>query len=152
MARVKLSIPDELPFVTRLKVRITDLNYGNHLGNTAVLEFVHEARVQAIQHAGMQEHDLGGVGLVVSDAQLVYKTQGFYGDAIDIAVGVTDFNKYGCDFVYRLLLIDSGKELARAKTGIVCFDYESNSLQAMPEQTRQALAILSPSINLQKHG
>lgn len=142
MPRVKLSIPDELPFLTQLAVRITDLNYGDHLGNSNVLEFAHEARVQAIIHAGMTERDFGGVGLVVSDVQVVYKAQGFYGDEINAAVGVNDFNKYGCDFLYRFTLIDSGRELARVKTGIVCFDFQTNRMQPMPEKTRQALTVL----------
>jgi acyl-CoA thioester hydrolase len=50
-----------------------------------------------------------------------------------MAVGVADFNKYGCDFVYRVTEQASGREVARAKTGIVFFDYRKRRvIQKVP--------------------
>jgi hypothetical protein len=45
MPRLKLELPAGFPFRTTLTVRVTDLNYGNHLGNDALLGLLHEARV-----------------------------------------------------------------------------------------------------------
>ncbi len=45
---------------------------------------------------------------------------------------VTDFNPYGCDFVYRVTEKASGREVARAKTGIVFFDYRQRTVQPVP--------------------
>ena len=46
MARVKLEIPELLPFATELEVRVGDVNYGGHLGNDALLGLLHEARIR----------------------------------------------------------------------------------------------------------
>ncbi|WP_255669390.1 hypothetical protein [Myroides oncorhynchi] len=43
MARVKLNLPTEFIFETKIPVRITDLNYGNHLGNDKLLSISHAA-------------------------------------------------------------------------------------------------------------
>ena len=37
MARIRLSMPEKFIFTTELPVRITDLNYGGHVGNDVFL-------------------------------------------------------------------------------------------------------------------
>lgn len=52
MEKVKINFPAYIQFETELNVRISDLNYGAHAGNNVFLEFVHEARVQFLNHLG----------------------------------------------------------------------------------------------------
>jgi acyl-CoA thioesterase FadM len=52
MARVKLLIPERKIFSTEIAVRITDINYGNHVGNDAFVRILHEARVQWLTNNG----------------------------------------------------------------------------------------------------
>ena len=49
MPRVKVALPATFPFRTEIPVRITDLNYGGHLGNDALLGLLHEARVHFLR-------------------------------------------------------------------------------------------------------
>ena len=134
MARVKLDLPEKFDFVTEMPVRITDINYGRHLGNDALLAFIHEARVRYLQSRGLSELDVGGCGLIMVDAVLVYKAQAAYGDMLSIEVTTQDFAPLGCDFVFRVTNPKNGKEVARAKTGVVCFDYSLNKLVPCPEK------------------
>ena len=133
MARVKLELPKKFLFSTDITVRISDINYGNHLGNDAVLTLVHEARLQFLNAHGFSELDIGGRGLMLTDAVIVYKSQGFYGDVLAIRVAISDFNKYGCDFFFKIERKDNGREVARAKTGIVFFDYAKQKLAPVPD-------------------
>ena len=133
MARVTLEIPKKFSFSTDIKVRISDINYGNHLGNDAVLTLVHEARLQFLNEHGFSELDIGGRGLMLTDAIIVYKSQGFYGDVLAIHVAIKDFNKYGCDFLFKIEHKDNGREVARAKTGIVFFDYAKQKIAPVPD-------------------
>ncbi len=134
MARIKLDLPAEFPFATELRVRITDVNYGGHMGNDSLLGLLHEARVRFLAHYGLSELDIGGAGLIMTDSVIVYKSEGFPGETLVIAVTVADFNKYGCDFVYRVTEKTSGREVARAKTGIVFFDYPQRTVQKVPQR------------------
>jgi acyl-CoA thioester hydrolase len=132
MARVKLELPESFPFSTEIKVRISDINYGGHLGNDALLSIIHEARVRFLESYGFTEADIDGVGIIMTDVVIVYKSEGFYGDVLKIDIAVTDFTKVGCDFVFRLVHKEKGNEIARAKTGVVFFDYEKHKVTAMP--------------------
>jgi 4-hydroxybenzoyl-CoA thioesterase len=133
MARIKLALPEAFHFSTDINVRIGDINYGGHLGNDAVLSIIHEARMRFLKSLGFSELDCGGPGLIMSDAAIVFKSESFYGDLISASVGVDEFNPMGCDFFYQLVNKESGKEIARAKTGIVFFDYEKRKPTKVPE-------------------
>jgi acyl-CoA thioester hydrolase len=134
MARVELKLPSEFLFSTDLSVRVTDLNYGNHVGNDSVLALMHEARLQFYRQLGFKNELTfeGSVGQVISDAVLVYKAEAFYGEMLTCQIAADDFNKYGFDLFYLLTNKSSGKEVARGKTGIVCFDYDKRKIAPAP--------------------
>lgn len=132
MARAQLALPVDFLFATELEVRITDMNYAGHLAGDAVLGLLHEARVRFFAHHGCQEMDLFGVSLIITDAILIYKSEAFQGEMLRIEVALMDFNRYGCDIVYRVSEKHSGREVARAKTGMVFFDYASRKVQPTP--------------------
>jgi acyl-CoA thioester hydrolase len=138
VARIKIDLPAHFSFQTELPIRITDLNYGGHLGNDALLSLLHEARVQFLQQHGYSEMDFGGAGLIMADVGIVYKGEGFYGDTLTVQVQATEFNKYGFDLVYRLTN-QNGKEIAQAKTGMLCFDYTARKLRGVPTEARGRL-------------
>lgn len=133
MARITLELPANFPFSTEIPIRITDVNYGGHLGNDALLALLHEARVQFLARYGLMELDIGGVGIIIADSVIIYQSEAFAAETLVIAVAVTDFNRYGCDFVYRVTEKRSGREVARAKTGIVFFDYQQRAIHNAPQ-------------------
>ena len=139
MARVKIEMPERFAFSTELPVRITDINYGRHLGNDAVLAFAHESRVRFLGAHGFSEADVDGVGMIMLDAVVVYKSQAFHGEALVVEVAAADFGPCGCDFLYRLTEKQSGREIARVKTGLAFFDYAKNRIAKMPERFRSVM-------------
>lgn len=141
MPRVDLELPEKSVFSAEIPVRITDLNYGGHVGNDSLLSILHEARVQFLRHFGFTEHNIGGKGIIMSDAVLIYKAEIFYGDTLRVEIGVTDVHAHGADITYRVM--NKGKEAVRAKTGIVFFDYEKRKISQMPPEFK---ALFSPGM------
>lgn len=133
MARIKLTFPDNFAFQTRTVVRVGDVNYGGHLGNDAVLSLVHEARIRYLKSLGYTEIDMEGCGLIMADSAVVYKSEAFIGDGILIDVVATDFGKLGFDLMYKLSNKETNKEIAQVKTGMVCFDYDTRKVCALPQ-------------------
>jgi acyl-CoA thioesterase FadM len=139
MARITLQMPDRYLFRTEMAVRVSDVNYGGHLGNDSVLSMIHEARVRFLKHYHYTELSIEGVGLIMTDTAIVYRAEGFYGDRVQVDVSVGDFNKHGCDFYYLLSNKQGDVELARAKTGIVFFDYQARKVVDVPDAFRETL-------------
>ena len=143
MPRIKIVLPNKFIFRTEIQIRITDLNYGGHLGNDSLLSIIHEARVRFLQYLGYSESNVEGNGIIMIDAGVQYKSEGFYGDELLIEIAVNDFTEIGCDFVYRLTNKNSKKEIAVAKTGIVFFNYEKRKTAPVPPEFKKKIEELS---------
>ncbi|MFD3001296.1 acyl-CoA thioesterase [Pontibacter toksunensis] len=135
MARVQVNIPAHTHFEANIPIRITDLNYGDHLGNDALLSILHEARVQLLNNFGYSEMEIGGASLIMADVAINYKAESFYGDTLTIKMAFDDINKYGFDVTYHVLN-QNGKEVARAKTGMLCFNNTARKLMSLPTEVK----------------
>lgn len=135
--RPKLELPKTFTFSTEIPVQVTDINYAGHLGNDKVLSYIHEARVRFLKKFGFTELDVDGTGTIMVHATIIYKTEAFHGDILKIEVAPGNFHKLGCDFFYRLTNAKTGKEVARAKTGLIFFDYEKQKMVSMPKKFKE---------------
>ena len=132
LARISIDLPERFVFSTALTIYINHINYGNHLDNSALLSLVSEARVRLFKSLGYSELDVEGLGIIVADAAVQYRSEAFHGEVLRFAMTAHDFNKYGCDLVWRASEQDSGREVARGKTGIIFFDYGARKPAAAP--------------------
>ena len=144
MQKIQIDVPEHFYFTTQVTIRITDINYGNHVGNDSFMGLLHEARLQFLQHKGYTELQVAGHGLIMADAAIKFMTELFYGDTVEIAVAATGFGAMGFDLVYRLHTGRNGesKPAALAKTGMVLFDYNRRKPVAIPEALK--LHLLAP--------
>lgn len=141
MNRIKVNLPDSYSFATEMTIRITDLNYGGHVGNDAFLSLIHEARMQFLHHYGYSEMSFEGCGLIMADAAIEYKHELAYGDTVRISVAANGFDKLGFDIYYLLeLLTPDGSRIAgKAKTGMLCFDYATKKKVSVPEYAQKKM-------------
>lgn len=137
MARVIIELPEHFLFTTDIPIYIGHINYGHHLDNAALIGLLSEARVRFFKSLGYTELDVEGVGIVVADAAMQYKSEAFHGETLVFQITPADFNKYGCDLMWRATDKASGREVARGKTGILFFDYAARRPAPVPEGFRQ---------------
>ena len=134
MDSIKIDIPNEFIFETEIPVRITDINYVGHLGNDSYLSIIHEARAQFLAQYGYTELDVEGIGTIVNNVAIIYKSQAYYGDVLTVKVTLANPGYMSCDFKYLLLNKKTGNEVARAKTGFVFMDYSTKKIVEMPKE------------------
>lgn len=141
MSRVKIELPEKFLFSTHIPVRITDINYGGHLGNDTILSIAHEARLQFLNSLGFDELNIGGASIIMADAAIMFRSEVFYGDMIKAEVTVGEISSSGFDLYYRFSNEKNQKEVARIKTGMVCFDYKERKIIAVPEVFKNKLGL-----------
>lgn len=132
--RIKLDFPEKVVFATEIAVRISDVNYGGHLGNDAVLSLAHEARLQFLKSINCTELNLFGVSIIMGDAAVVYKAEAFYGDVLQIQIAIAGISARSFDIYYSLKNKNTQQQIALVKTGIVCFDYEARKTTNVPTE------------------
>jgi acyl-CoA thioester hydrolase len=144
MPRIRIELPEQFFFTTTIAVRITDLNYGGHVGNDSILSLIHEARVQFLRHHGFSELDLGGAALIMGDVAIEFKTEIFYGDPVRASVAAGEFSRVGFVLFYKLEK-ENGEggmvALAFAKTGMVCYNYTFKKIVSVPEAVIAKLSV-----------
>jgi YbgC/YbaW family acyl-CoA thioester hydrolase len=143
MARVQIEIPDNFIFETELTVRVADINYGGHVGNDTMLSLMQEARTQLYRSLGVvNELKLeGSVGQVIADAAVIYKAESFLSDVLIIRISLGEYHKYGFDLYYHVSRKEDLIEVAKGKTGIICFDYEKRKLACLPASFSKKLSM-----------
>ncbi|MGC8750658.1 acyl-CoA thioesterase [Hydrotalea sp.] len=134
MERIKLVLPEVFIFSTEMKIRVTDLNYGGHVGNDRFLALLQEARMDFLAFYGYSELNVEGVGLIMRDAAIEFKKELHYNQTIQIDVAITGIDAMGFDLYYKIH-IKNNNELtlaATAKTGMLCYNYQEKKLSPVP--------------------
>lgn len=139
MTRVQIKLPEQFAFSTAITLYQSHINYGGHLDNALLLTVVSEARVRFFKSLGYTELDVAGVGIIVCDAALQYRSEAFHGEVMEVSMTAANFNPKGCDLVWCMNEQASGREVARGKTGIVFFDYATRKIVSVPPVFRQRL-------------
>lgn len=136
MNRIKIDLPDTFYFSTLITIRITDLNYGGHVGNDSFLSLIHEARQQFLRAHGYEELAIGGFGLIMADVAIEFKRELNYAETIRISVAAANFDKLGFDLFYLLEYLnrEETKIAAKAKTGMICYDYAAKKKISLPDE------------------
>ena len=137
MSRIQIQLPENFSFSTEIPIRITDINYGGHVGNDSILSILHEARMQYLRHHGYTEMQFEGVSMIMSDVSIQFKSEAFYGDVLKAEVQATEFTRAGFSIYYKLT--KDGTIVAIAKTGMVCYDYSRKKIVALPEEAKYKL-------------
>ncbi|MCD6293010.1 MAG: thioesterase family protein [Deltaproteobacteria bacterium] len=134
MSRIKLKLPEPQQFIysTDISPRISDINYGNHLGHDRLITLLHEVRLRFLANHGFSEFDIDGTGIIMADLAISYKAEVFYGECLTVDIALIEPSRTGCNFFYLARKKNDQKEVARATTRIVFFDYKKKKITRMP--------------------
>ncbi len=134
MERIKIQLPEQFSFSTIIPIRIGDINYGGHVGNDSFLSLIHDARLHYLQQYGCNELSFFGSALIMTDVAIEFKKEISFGDTVQIWVTAAGFDKLGFDLYYRMEIMNPEKNIlaAKAKTGMLCFDYSTKKKMAVP--------------------
>ena len=136
MAKVDIKLPDKFDVSFDFEVRMSDVNAGGHVGNHCLVSMLNEAHLQFMKAKGFP--DLLRAFIVV-DLAVVYRSESFYGDVLQIEVAAADLNKYGCDIICRVTNKTQKRVAAVAKMGMFFFDYQTRKVAEVPEAFKKAV-------------
>ena len=136
MPKTKLVLPEHFTFTTEIPIRITDLNYGGHVGNDSILSILHEIRMQFLRHHDYSELDLAGTGIIMADVAIEFRSEVFYGETLKASVAAAEFSRVGFEIYYKLEKQAGEKwmTVAVARTGMVCYNYSLKKIASVPKE------------------
>ncbi|WP_291986406.1 thioesterase family protein [Candidatus Accumulibacter sp. ACC007] len=136
MPRIQIDLPEHFAYSTEMTLYLSHMNYAGHLDNALLLSLVSEARARFFMSLGYTELNVEGVGIVIADAAVQYRSEAFHGEVMVVGMAASDFSGKGCDLPWRMHEKLSQREVARGKTGIVFFDYAARKVAPVPASFR----------------
>ncbi|HVV67420.1 MAG TPA: thioesterase family protein [Gammaproteobacteria bacterium] len=121
------------PFSVVIPVRITDVNYGKHMAHTALIGILHQARVLFLTAHNLDELNIEGSGLILSNATYSYKTEAFFNTKLHIKVEIGEYSGARFNFLYDVTNFDTGKRIVIGKEEMAFFDYGKKKSVKIPE-------------------
>ncbi|TVM08154.1 MAG: thioesterase [Halomonas sp.] len=141
MERVKLNFPtDAVIHHHSVSVRVTDMNYGRHLGHDALVSLLHEARSQALMAVGYPEWDLAGFHSVVADLAVQYQSEARCPDVLVVETAIPDPAGKALSVYHRVLADEGARLVATARLNLLVMDSTAGNPVAVPAEVVQALA------------
>ncbi|MFO7646514.1 MULTISPECIES: acyl-CoA thioesterase [Halomonas] len=141
MERVRLEFP-EAAIVHRhpLTVRVTDMNYGRHLGHDTLVSLLHEARIQAFAALGLTEWDMGGYPSVVADLAIQYQSEARWPDALVVETAIPAPGSKAVTVYHRVRHAEGGRPVATARLNVMLVDPAAGRPVSVPEAVTAAIA------------
>ncbi|MHB1949651.1 MAG: acyl-CoA thioesterase [Gammaproteobacteria bacterium] len=77
-----------IEYIETIKPRISDINYGGHLGHIELVSLLHEVRAQFLKKHGLSEIEIDGCALFMRALQLDYINQAFWDNELKVHMTV----------------------------------------------------------------
>jgi acyl-CoA thioester hydrolase len=130
----------DFKFFHPIEVRFGDLDPQGHVNNAKYLTYMEQARTQYVRRLGLwQSGSFQDLGMILADAHLTFRAQITFGQTVRVGVRVASIGNKSFIMEYCLEDAAGGKELARAETVQVAFDYRSGKSIPVPPAWREAI-------------
>lgn len=120
-------------FINETNVRIDDINFGNHLCHSKMINHIHNARVLFFKRHNLSEINCFGDGLVMLNVNVDYISQCFFDDTLEIGLYFDKAEKVKFSLSYDVFNKSSNKLAAKATTLMGCIDLKKGKLKRIPE-------------------
>ncbi len=138
MSRKSIALPQQFIFSTDYHVLYSDVNSANHLGADRVLPVAMEAQLRFIKSLGYPDAIVfEDAGLIMAYSEVQYLAEANYGDHLAIELAMDNIADKSFELVYRISNRSKQNEMARVRTTLLFFDYQSKQVINIPTSFMQ---------------
>lgn len=131
MNKIKVTENEKIKFRYQTKIRIGDLNYGNHLAHDKLISIVHDARISFFLENNLSEVNYEDKFLfMIKSLSIDYINQSFLHENLKINIYVGEINKVSFELKYEILKDNS--LVALCVTTLVCYNTLKRRLDQLP--------------------
>lgn len=127
-------------------VRVTDLNYGKHLGMTQLNGMAHNARYCFLAAHGLSETDIGGAGIMLAETKMKLKAECFQGDILRFFVSIEILSRAQFKCEISVVNAQTNTPVAMIEDLIVCYDYSRKRPASIPDSFKALFEVKNESV------
>jgi acyl-CoA thioester hydrolase len=125
-------------FVHREHVRFRDVDAMGHVNNAVLATYVEQARIEYLRHLGVLNGPLY-MGMILARLEIDFLAPAQPSGEIEVGVRASRSGNKSFELEYELR--QDGREVARASTVLVAYDYERARSMPLPDEWRERLAV-----------
>jgi acyl-CoA thioester hydrolase len=125
---------DSFPFSTIMPVRVTDINYGKHLGHLSTIGILHSAWALFLNENGFDELNVEGLGVILLNSSYKFLSESYFNDLLQVNVGIGEFSKLKFNFLFKVINQKSGKIAVTGQEEYAFMDYSCGKVARVPER------------------
>jgi acyl-CoA thioester hydrolase len=142
-------------FSVAVPIRYADIDAQGHLNNAAYMSFMEHTRVSYLREVGLWAgYDFSTIGIILASATCGFRSRAYLGEMVTVWIRVCHMGSRSFQFDYRLEACDlegshvrvPPREIARAHTVQVCYDYTRQQSIPMPQEWREAITAYEPGL------
>ncbi len=121
-----------------VKVRFSETDALGHVSNISYFIYLEEARIELFRALGF-EMDLKKWNVILLSATCHFFKQAFFDQQLTVRSFVTKIGNSSFMIGHRILDAETGQLIAEGEAGAVCFDFEKQKSERLPEAIRNRL-------------
>lgn len=121
-----------MSYVIDIPIRVTDLNYGNHLGYDKLAGILHQSRLQYLLSLNLQEANIDGFSMIMKKLEINYQGEGFLADTLHIKINFL-LERAKCKAQYIITKNSNNYKVANAIETLVFMNYKTKKISRIPE-------------------
>ena len=131
----------EFRFSILIDARYSDLDPQWHVNNVRYLTFMEQARLKYLLALGLWDgHDFNRLGMIVADIHIAYIAPMLFGETARMELRVVKMGNKSFNFEYLLTDEASGRQLAKAESVMVAYDYAGQCSVPIPADWRAKIS------------
>jgi len=131
----------------RLVVRFSDCDPLGHVNNARYSTYLEQARIVLWRkQAGLELRSAAqaggrrGEGFILARTEIDFRSQAHDGDALEVRLGLERFGRTSATYRYEIVMADTSRLVASARTVQVWYDYDTGKPTPLTERTKVLLS------------
>ncbi len=130
---------NKILFEFKTRVRIDDINYGNHLGHDKLISIIHDSRMNYFNRYEISEMMPNiSLGIIIVNLNIDYINQAKFNDFLSVYIASGEIKNSSFELLYKITNSEN-KLIGLCSTTLVCFDTNRNRPIKMPNNILEIL-------------
>lgn len=119
-----------------VRVRFSETDLLGHVNNTSYFVYLEEARSRFFEQLE-EERNVGG--FILASAKCDFIDQAYFKQKLKVRTSISKVGTKSFQFLHEILDQETEKQIATGEATVVCFNFEKQKSEPIPEVLRDAL-------------
>lgn len=140
MTRRTIELPDTFHLHFDYRVVYSDINASSHLAADRIMPITIEAQFRFIKSLGYSDATVfEDAGLIMVHSETQYISESHHDDELRVSMAIASLAGKQMEFAFLIKNRVTGKEVARLRSTLLFYDYESKKVIVAPEKFKEKL-------------